>query len=115
MSASTSAPMRFALWPMVITYLSTFPGRGATRSGAPQTRDRFKYIAWNDPGSASPSGMTAARSLDRQRIDRRTDRAGDGDRRRDEHEFIHLVGGAIVCEFLEVEYLAHGHAHDRDR
>src|SRR5664279_5007776 len=59
--------------------------------------------------------MTASRSLDRQRVDRRADRAGDRDRRRHEHELVDLVGGAIVGELLEIEDLAHGHAHDRDR
>src|SRR6185437_13283906 len=53
--------------------------------------------------------------LDRQRIDRRADCAGDRNRRRDEQEFIDLVGGAVVRELLELEDLAHGHPHDRDR
>src|SRR5262249_30677406 len=44
-----------------------------------------------------------------------SDRAGDRDRRCDEHELVNLVGSAIVSEILQVENLAHGHAHDRDR
>src|SRR4029079_19668210 len=58
--------------------------------------------------------MTASPSFDRQRIDRRTDRPGDRDRRRDEQELISLVGGAILAQFLQLENLAHGHPHDRD-
>src|ERR1035441_7478829 len=73
------------------------------------------YFISLDPGSASPSGMTASRALDRQRVDSRADRAGDRDRRRHEHELVDLVGGAIVGELLEIEDLSHGHAHDRDR
>src|SRR3954462_4342560 len=53
-------------------------------------------------------------SFDGERIDRRADRAGDRDRRRDEQEFVGLVGGAVVGKLLELEDLAHGHAHDRD-
>src|SRR5215813_2191708 len=52
--------------------------------------------------------------LDRQWIHRAPDRAGDRDRGRDEHELVDLVGRAVVGELLEVENLAHGHAHDRD-
>src|SRR6186713_3384185 len=71
---------------------------------------------WPDPGFAAMPrpGMTASPSLDRQRIDRRADRAGDRDRRGDEQEFVSLVGGAIVAQLLQLENLAHGHAHDRD-
>src|ERR1035437_1881995 len=58
-------------------------------------------------------GMTASPSFDRQRIDRRADRAGDRNGRRHEHELVDLVGGAIVGELLEIEDLAHGHAHDQ--
>src|SRR6185312_6255023 len=47
--------------------------------------------------------------------DRRADRAGDRDRGRDEQELVDLVGGAVVRQFLQLEDLAHGHAHDRDR
>src|SRR4029077_2073470 len=36
------------------------------------------------------------------------------DRWRNEHELVDLVGGAVLGEILEVEDLAHGHAHDRD-
>src|SRR6185503_9401592 len=54
-------------------------------------------------------------SFDRQRIDRRANRAGNRDCRRDEQEFVSLVGGAVVGQLLELEDLAHGHAHDRDR
>src|SRR3984957_1669269 len=52
--------------------------------------------------------------FDRQRIGRRADRASDRDRRRDEHELVDAVGGAILGEVFERENLAHGHAHDRD-
>src|SRR5262249_15678032 len=44
-----------------------------------------------------------------------SDRAGDRDRRCNEHELVNLVGSAIVGEILQIENLAHGHAHDRDR
>src|SRR5262249_50124216 len=49
---------------------------------------------------------------DRQRVGGRADRAGDWDRRRHEHELVDLVGGAVLAEVLEIEDLAHGHAHD---
>src|SRR5437660_12735076 len=52
--------------------------------------------------------------FDRQRIGRRSYRAGDRDGGCDEHELVYLVRGAIVGEILEIENLAHGHAHDRD-
>src|SRR5215813_13390327 len=52
--------------------------------------------------------------LDRQWIHRAPDRAGDRDRGCDEHEHVDLVGRAVVGELLEIEDLAHGHAHDRD-
>src|SRR6185437_3046419 len=54
-------------------------------------------------------------SLDRQRIDRRANRTRNRDCRRDEQKFVSLVLLAIVRELLELEDLAHGHAHDRDR
>src|SRR5215213_762653 len=53
--------------------------------------------------------------LNRQRIDRRSDSARDRYCRRDEQKFVHGVGGAIVGQVLDLENLAHGHAHDRDR
>src|SRR4029079_17902598 len=53
--------------------------------------------------------------LDRQRIDRRPHCAGDWYGWRHEKEFVDFVLLAIVGEFLQIKYLAHGHAHDRDR
>src|SRR6478752_1036562 len=53
--------------------------------------------------------------FDRQRIDRRPHGAGNRYGRRHEQEFVDFVLLAIVGEFLQVKYLAHGHAHDWDR
>src|SRR5262249_9116219 len=52
--------------------------------------------------------------LDRQRIDRRADRAGNRNCGRDEHELVHLVGAAISGKLGDLEDFAHGDAHDRD-
>src|SRR5580698_24361 len=54
-------------------------------------------------------------SLDGQWISRRADCASNGNGRRDEHEFVDAVGGAVLGKVFQVEDLAHGHAHDRDR
>src|SRR6185312_17337772 len=62
-----------------------------------------------------PTLLTCASSLDRQRVDRRTDRAGDRDCRRDEQEFVNAVRSAVVGQFLQLKDLAHGHAHDGNR
>src|ERR1051325_1265298 len=65
----------------------------------------------NQPARRGPTYVTL---LDRQGIDRRADAAGDRDRGRDEQELVGLVGGAVLAELLQLEDLAHGHAHDRD-
>src|SRR5467141_4121924 len=70
-----------------------------------------------DFADAHRDGFIRARSLpslDPEWIGRRAYRAGDRDRRRDEHELVDLVGQAVLGQILEIEYLAHGHAHDRD-
>src|SRR6266508_621984 len=96
-SASTRAPVVFSL------------GFGATAS----------------LGAAAPSAVlsmiiTSQRlrrprtSLDRQRVGRRADRAGDRDRGSDEQELVDFILGAVLGEVGQVEDLAHGQAHDRD-
>src|SRR3954469_4780540 len=45
----------------------------------------------------------------------RADCAGDRDRGRDEHELVDAVLGAVLGELGDVENLAHGHTHDRNR
>src|SRR3989475_3223765 len=54
-------------------------------------------------------------SFDRQWIGGRAHGAGDGNRRRDEHELVDAVRRAVPGEVGEVEDLAHRQAHDRDR
>src|SRR5207302_8983155 len=51
----------------------------------------------------------------RQRLGRRATRAGDRQRRRDEQEFVDAVRRAVRGEVGDVEDLAHGKTHDRDR
>src|SRR6202011_4213240 len=79
-------------------------------------------LTW--PSSARILGRSAAGlirrcalvlwSADRQRIDWRTDGAGDRQSRTDEHEVIHFVAGAGFRQFVELEDFAHGQAHDRN-
>src|SRR5689334_1652931 len=64
------------------------------------------------PGT--PSLITHHSSLDGLRIDRRADRAGDRQRRPDEHELVDLVLRAVVGEILQVKDLAHSDADHRD-
>src|SRR6185312_3546374 len=62
----------------------------------------------------SASGMTASRSLNGLRIDRRAGGAGDDQRRAAEEELVDAVLGAILRQLLEVENFAHAQAHGRD-
>src|SRR5262245_30339620 len=53
--------------------------------------------------------------FDGQRIGGRADRARDRDGGRDEQELVDAILGAILGEIRDVEDLAHGQPHDRDR
>src|SRR5215471_4341288 len=58
--------------------------------------------------------MTATRSFDRLRVDRRAGAARDDQRRAAEEELVDAVLLAILGEFLEIEDLAHAQSHGRD-
>src|SRR5580704_16245941 len=58
--------------------------------------------------------MTASRSLNRLRIDRRTGAAGDDERRTAEEKLVDTVLVAILGELLEIENFAHAKSHRRD-
>src|SRR5262249_45221877 len=88
MSARHSAPLIFRLCPSMVSL------SGTKRNGI---------------------SRRCRSSLDRQRVGWRTARAGDRERRCNQHELVKLVGNAVVGEVFQIENLAHGHAHDRDR
>src|SRR3954465_1989220 len=87
--------------------------------GGKATRTRMGFVGY-DWALAAVANRTMNNlrsvfmSLNRKGVGGRSYCSGDRNRRRHEQELVDLVGEAILGEILQVEDLAHGHAHDRD-